>query len=137
MGGALPQPQFSQPRVRSNPCNQVCDDPDQRFGQDKLQQRYDDASLMVLPPLFVAFICIPARIDSDCWLFSMLIAVSQVGAMPIGLAPGSPMHHIAFFWSLPARLAPTFRSQSIDAWRAQVIQANSSYQNPCCASRML
>ena len=49
MGGALPQPQFSQPRVRSNPCNQVCDDPNQRFGQDKLQQRYDDASLMVIP----------------------------------------------------------------------------------------
>jgi hypothetical protein len=45
--------------------------------------------------------------------------------MPIGLSPGSAMHHIAFFWSLPKRLAASFRAQSIDAWRAQVIQANA------------
>jgi hypothetical protein len=44
--------------------------------------------------------------------------------MPIGLAPGNSMHHIAFFWSLPVRLAAHFRAQTIDAWRAQVIQAN-------------
>jgi hypothetical protein len=33
-----------------NPWTQVCDDPNQSFGQDKLQQRYDDAQLMVFLP---------------------------------------------------------------------------------------
>jgi hypothetical protein len=50
----------------------------------------------------------------------------KVGAMPIGFAPGNFMPHIAFFWSLPVRFAASVRAQSIESWRAKVIQANAA-----------
>ena len=64
-GGCVrPNPQTA---LNSNPRYQVCDDPGQSFGLDKLQQRYDDAHLMVAPPA-VPFCVHASRVYPHCLL---------------------------------------------------------------------
>ena len=51
-GGCDSDTPVTSPFRMCNPCAQVCEDPGQSFGGDKLQQRYDDAQLMVFFAIF-------------------------------------------------------------------------------------